>query len=457
MSSSAASRVGRRVVGALERASGPSDGSASAHASLRARGRRYLGAGVRRARGRRAHQRSRIASVWELQHGVLLARADACSARPGVVALAARRCWAIAAWGETRWARGFLAVARRSSRRTVGLGLGGGRHLAAARCASASRSAWPRSPRLAAYAAAPLWPVALRRRPLGIALGAAVAILALELVNRFVLVRLYPAFHSALAALALLAAPPLALALSDEPRMPRAPRRCERNQRSGSPSWACSWWPRSRQRVRRPRASRTSITSGCCCSNTVRSSATRSSSRPAWLRPPRRRRRRAAIPRGAGIAPRPASARPRAAARSIDWRGRDLLLITIDALRADHVGAYGYARPTTPRLDALAAQRRGVRARLLADAAHVVRGHVADDRQVHAPAAAAGRGRRLRHLGGAAPRPTATAPRRSIRRPSSSSIPTRFSGFEQNAARLRVRQGRVRRRRAPHRAGRATT
>ena len=33
----------------------------------------------------------------------------------------------------------------------------------------------------------------------------------------------------------------------------------------------------------------------------------------------------------------------------------DVLLITIDALRADHVGAYGYTRPTTPNIDALAA------------------------------------------------------------------------------------------------------
>src|SRR6185295_11505950 len=32
-----------------------------------------------------------------------------------------------------------------------------------------------------------------------------------------------------------------------------------------------------------------------------------------------------------------------------------LLLITIDALRADHLGSYGYARATTPRLDAFAA------------------------------------------------------------------------------------------------------
>jgi arylsulfatase A-like enzyme len=37
----------------------------------------------------------------------------------------------------------------------------------------------------------------------------------------------------------------------------------------------------------------------------------------------------------------------------------DILLVTIDTLRADHCSAYGYGRPTTPRLDALAA--RGVR------------------------------------------------------------------------------------------------
>ena len=38
---------------------------------------------------------------------------------------------------------------------------------------------------------------------------------------------------------------------------------------------------------------------------------------------------------------------------------RDVVLVTIDSLRADHVGAYGYKRPTTPNLDQLA--RRGIR------------------------------------------------------------------------------------------------
>src|SRR5439155_6197122 len=40
----------------------------------------------------------------------------------------------------------------------------------------------------------------------------------------------------------------------------------------------------------------------------------------------------------------------------VDWRDHDILLVTVDALRADHVGAYGYDRPTTPNLDRLARQ-----------------------------------------------------------------------------------------------------
>jgi len=49
--------------------------------------------------------------------------------------------------------------------------------------------------------------------------------------------------------------------------------------------------------------------------------------------------------------------------RTLDWTNRDIVLVSIDALRADHVGAYGYARhrdgtaepvTTTPHIDALA-------------------------------------------------------------------------------------------------------
>jgi arylsulfatase A-like enzyme/HEAT repeat protein len=43
----------------------------------------------------------------------------------------------------------------------------------------------------------------------------------------------------------------------------------------------------------------------------------------------------------------------------LNLQGKSVLLVTVDALRADHVGAYGYGRPTTPFLDRLA--KRGVR------------------------------------------------------------------------------------------------
>ncbi len=46
-------------------------------------------------------------------------------------------------------------------------------------------------------------------------------------------------------------------------------------------------------------------------------------------------------------------------ARALDWLGHDIVLVTIDALRADHLSAYGYSRKTSPNIDALAA--RGAR------------------------------------------------------------------------------------------------
>ncbi len=54
-------------------------------------------------------------------------------------------------------------------------------------------------------------------------------------------------------------------------------------------------------------------------------------------------------------APLPGGGVPASAGHAVDLVGRDILLITVDALRADHVGAYGYPRKTTPNLDALAA------------------------------------------------------------------------------------------------------
>ncbi|WP_437785890.1 sulfatase-like hydrolase/transferase [Sorangium sp. So ce1097] len=60
--------------------------------------------------------------------------------------------------------------------------------------------------------------------------------------------------------------------------------------------------------------------------------------------------------------PEPLDAAPldeRASGHAIDLRGRDIVLISVDALRADHVGAYGYSPKITPNIDRLAAE--GVR------------------------------------------------------------------------------------------------
>ncbi len=50
--------------------------------------------------------------------------------------------------------------------------------------------------------------------------------------------------------------------------------------------------------------------------------------------------------------------RPSAAKEPELSRPRNMILLVVDGLRADHVGAYGYARPTTPNIDRLA--QRGV-------------------------------------------------------------------------------------------------
>ncbi len=67
--------------------------------------------------------------------------------------------------------------------------------------------------------------------------------------------------------------------------------------------------------------------------------------------------RRAASWRTRGLAAAGALATALAAACGGEEAGRpDLVLVTIDSLRADRLGAYGYARPTSPRIDALAAE-----------------------------------------------------------------------------------------------------
>ena len=54
-----------------------------------------------------------------------------------------------------------------------------------------------------------------------------------------------------------------------------------------------------------------------------------------------------------GADPRPSTA-PSPAPTAAAGNPLNVVLITIDTLRADHLGSYGYRRPTSPRIDALA-------------------------------------------------------------------------------------------------------
>ena len=73
---------------------------------------------------------------------------------------------------------------------------------------------------------------------------------------------------------------------------------------------------------------------------------------PVSVCPARRRRVRGVVTGGLWLAAMLASACGRF------WQGRpvNVVIVAIDTLRADHLGCYGYGRPTSPRIDALAAR-----------------------------------------------------------------------------------------------------
>jgi arylsulfatase A-like enzyme len=254
---------------------------------------------------------------------------------------------------------GLLSRAERSRSHRIALGLlvaagvalaaygvGGGRHLAGpgARLGFAL---------LAASAACAV--VMLLARPLGallhrspelFALGSGAVVLLVELANQFVLVRLYPAFHSALAGAALLLAPALLLPLLP---LRRAPAR--RARQSLAVGLGLSLSALLAAKLMRPAAERLArfdnlrlilLESAPIAAQVVTLSAV--------LAPPE-----ALAPADATSLEAPAGGAA-GGPGALGFQGRDVLLVTIDALRADHVGAYGYERKLTPAFDALAAQ-----------------------------------------------------------------------------------------------------
>jgi arylsulfatase A-like enzyme len=193
----------------------------------------------------------------------------------------------------------------------------------------------------------------------------AAIVIALEVVNRAVLPRLYPPFHWGLTALALFAAAfaTLALPSGGEPGAGREPRSSHEPRSSREPRSSAFF---TSGRLARVVLALLLFTGGSAAAPAAARKLARSDNvRLIYLdRAPILAH---VVALGAVIAPPdplddsalPEEMRAGGSATigaEIDLQGRDVVLITIDALRADHVGAYGYNRKTTPNIDKLAAE-----------------------------------------------------------------------------------------------------
>ncbi|MCC6558555.1 MAG: sulfatase-like hydrolase/transferase, partial [Polyangiaceae bacterium] len=241
--------------------------------------------------------------------------------------------------------RGLSAAAAAAFAGIVAFGVSGGRMLEGGRRApfvgvialAAAGLSFALGPRVArAIAAAEAERTAWGRARLAIAAG--IGVIALEVVNARVLPRLYPAFHLGIGALTIAAAAAATLSLPAE-GAGRAGRASPRLARAAlalvlfalgaaiTPGAAARLSPADNVRI-------VYSTRAPLLGHVVEIAAALSPPPPLEDAP----------------------LEERASGHAVDMKGRDVVLVTIDALRADHVGAYGYARPTTPRLDRLAAE-----------------------------------------------------------------------------------------------------
>ena len=199
---------------------------------------------------------------------------------------------------------------------------------------------------LAPRAARWLAPRASLRWRGAVVLAVVLTIALVELTNAVVLPRLYPAFHLGLTVLAVLLAPFVSLAWdSGAPGERAAKGRGHASARSRLIRVAAALVLFAASTAFAPAAAR-----GLAHADNIR--LIYLTHAPVLTH---------AVVIAAAMAP-PAPLEDEAAgpaltsARTIDLEGRDIVLVTVDALRADHVGAYGYPRPTTPNLDRLAAE-----------------------------------------------------------------------------------------------------
>ena len=175
-----------------------------------------------------------------------------------------------------------------------------------------------------------------KQRLLVIAVAAVALLLAVEMANVLVLPRLYPAFHLGLSAVALFAVAALTLGYDVPPS--RAGTRAYARPFGAMALFALSaaLTPMSAARLALADNLRLVYVEHAPALGRAVEAASR-----------------AVPPASMGTDDRELVGD---AAQSIDLTGWDVLLVSVDALRADHLGAYGYGRATSPNIDRLAAQ-----------------------------------------------------------------------------------------------------
>lgn len=288
-----------------------------------------------------------VSSVWEAQSGVLLLSPAfaTLAVLGGVIGGLALQLLLLA--GRSRPHRVMLGLLIATAAALAAFGVGGGRHLTAPGVRLGFALGVAGVACAAALLLSPALSARLRQQPRAFALGAALTIVLLELVNRFVLVRLYPAFHSALALGALVLAPAVLLPLLGDRQSPRWG-----EARSGvaialglllvAALGAVGLRPAAERLARFDNLRLILLESAPLAAEVVTLSAVFAPPEPLTE---------------AGVdAPEAANAPGGVGEGGLNFQGRDVLLVTVDALRADHLGAYGYSRKLTPHFDALAAR-----------------------------------------------------------------------------------------------------
>ncbi len=255
------------------------------------------------------------------------------------LSLAVVALWAAArkAAEGARGARWAIAVAGALAGAAIAVGVTGGRHFENRWVRSAFIAVLAGSGGLVSERVAPRLTVLARRQPLFLAAFGALVTAGAWLSDSYVLNRLYVGFHMAMFAGSLLGAALVGMAFRGD----------------SAPGWTgrvlamfvgslvalcAAWAPRAAQMLDRAANLRIALVEHAPLLGRALVVATR------WRRPADDGPRPDALP----------SLAPGEVARSLDWSGHDLVLLTVDALRADHVSAYGYPRATTPNIDALA-------------------------------------------------------------------------------------------------------